>query len=74
MLIARALTGRADQFGATETNGVQIDSIDVSDSLGYARVGREEHSGENGPVDMTGELADNDLGQIPLEGADLIDQ
>ena len=67
MFIVRAGTTRADGFGATENNGIQIDIIDVSDSLGCARVGREEHSGENVPLDMTGELADNDLGQIPLE-------
>ena len=70
MLIARAGTDRADRFGATETNGVQIEIIDVSDSLGSVRVGREEHSGENVPLDMTGELADNDLGQVPLPDLD----
>ena len=70
MRIARAATERADAFGATETNGVQIESIDVSDSLGSVRVGREEHSGENVPLDMTGELADNGLGQIPEEETD----
>ena len=70
MRIARAGTSRADQFGATETNGIQIDSIDVSDSLGSVRCGREEHSGENIPLDMTGELADNGLGQVPDEEVD----
>lgn len=70
MRIARADTERADGFGATETNGVQIESIDVSDSLGSVRVGREEHSGENVPLDMTGELADNGLGQVPEEDTD----
>ncbi|HUP48394.1 MAG TPA: hypothetical protein VNA04_06360 [Thermoanaerobaculia bacterium] len=70
VLIARAGTTSADGFGATETNGVQIETIDVSDSLGSVRVGREEHSGENVPADMTGELADNDLGQVPPQDPD----
>lgn len=70
MMTARATTGRADGFGATETNGMQIRAIDCCDSLGYGGIGREEHSGENPPqrfATLPEELADNDLAQVPAE-------
>jgi hypothetical protein len=46
----------------TEEQCVRIHFIDVYDSLGYRGAGREEHSGENAPVDpldLLDELADN---------------
>ncbi len=70
MLIARATAGKADCFGATESNNTKIEAIDICDSLGYCGMGREEHSGENAPVqlsDLSSELADNDL-QFLLSG------
>lgn len=71
MLIARATTGKSDSFGATEKNGIQIEAIDICDSLGYRGIGREEHSGENAPVDLelSSELADNDLLVLLKDGA-----
>lgn len=52
---------------STEALCERIRVIDAWESLGYRGVGREEHSGENGPTDpgdLYGELADNRRKQI----------
>ncbi|MGZ8867271.1 MAG: hypothetical protein ACXW2P_02930 [Thermoanaerobaculia bacterium] len=52
---------------STEALCQRIRVIDAWESLGYRGVGREEHSGENSPVepsDLYGELADNARTQI----------
>lgn len=72
MIIARATTGKSDSFGATEKNGTKIEAIDMCDSLGYRGFGREEHSGENAPLqlsDLSAELADNELAILLTEEA-----
>ncbi len=72
MLIARATIGKFDSFGATEKNSTQIEAIDMCDSLGYRGFGREEHSGENAPLqlsDLSSELADNELVLLLTEEA-----
>lgn len=51
-----------DEKGATEDEVEKIDAIRGSEVLGYEGAGREEHSGENSPVepkDLYDELADN---------------
>lgn len=51
----------------TEEQCVKIEVIDAWDALGYRGVGREEHSGENSPVDppdLQAELADNTRRQV----------
>ncbi len=51
-----------DEKGATEAQTEKIHAIVGSEALGYAGAGREEHSGENSPVepkDLQDELADN---------------
>lgn len=62
MLIVRTPLSAADRMGATDSNCTRIVSIDALDSLGYRGCGREEHSGENAPLDhddLSWELADN---------------
>lgn len=64
MLIVRTKVPPCDCHGATEDNCEQIVAIDGWDVLGYHGRGREEHSGENAPVepdDLAAELADNEL-------------
>ena len=68
MRVLRIPVAAADRKGATDRNCTRIRSIDVYDSFGYRGCGREEHSGENAPVepdDLYGELADNRATQIP---------
>jgi hypothetical protein len=62
MLTVRLPVTEADRRGATDRNCTRIVAIDSWDSLGYRGCGREEHSGENPPVepdDLWNELADN---------------
>ena len=57
----------AERNLSTEEQCVRIRVIDAWDSLGYRGVGREEHSGENSPVepqDLASELADNRRRQL----------
>lgn len=54
----------------TEEQCVRIRVIDSHDCLGYRGVGREEHSGENTPIDgadLFADLADNAPKQVPPE-------
>jgi hypothetical protein len=67
MMIVRTPVTAADRMGATDSNCTRITSIDVYDAFGYRGCGREEHSGENAPVDpvdLFDELADNRAAQI----------
>ncbi|HUP48081.1 MAG TPA: hypothetical protein VNA04_04750 [Thermoanaerobaculia bacterium] len=53
----------ADDKGATEDQIQKIKTIRGSEVLGYEGAGREEHSGENSPVetdDLETDLADNE--------------
>lgn len=55
------------EYPPTESQCVRIHVIDAWDCLGYRGVGREEHSGENSPVDpqdLDAELADNRRNQV----------
>ncbi len=47
--------------GATEENMEKIREIHGSEALGYGGSGREEHSGQNAPVEQSAidDLADN---------------
>lgn len=62
MLVFRTPVTPSERAGADESNCTQIASIDFLSSLGYGGCGREEHSGENAPVepdDLLARLADN---------------
>lgn len=67
MLIFRSPVAPSERAGATDANCSQIESIDVHSCLGYEGRGREEHSGENAPLepdDLLAYLADNRSWQI----------
>ncbi len=70
MLIVRTEVSAADRKGATDRNCQRITAIDAEETLGYFGRGREEHSGENVPIqpqDLVSELADNAPDQVPEE-------
>ncbi|HUJ12198.1 MAG TPA: hypothetical protein VL284_00280 [Thermoanaerobaculia bacterium] len=51
-----------DEKGATDSEVEKIHSIVGDEALGYRGAGREEHSGENAPIEpenLEDELADN---------------
>ncbi|HEX7706719.1 MAG TPA: hypothetical protein VF701_09715 [Thermoanaerobaculia bacterium] len=67
MKVFRAPVTASERAGATDRNCTRIVSIDVHSSLGYYGCGREEHSGENSPVepdDLLESLADNRASQL----------
>jgi hypothetical protein len=69
MLIARAKVTSEENVGSTDSNCVHILAIDAFEALGYRGAAREEHSGENKPVDppdLESELADNRSAQVEL--------
>lgn len=72
MLILRIPVTPAERSGATEANCAHITAIDVHDAFGYHGCGREEHSGENAPVepdDLLEALADNRTTRLTRAGA-----
>ena len=61
-------TGSPDGKGAVESDVRRIETIKGNEVLGYDKVGREEHSGQNAPEPGSGlETADNDPAQRPKD-------
>jgi hypothetical protein len=71
MKVFRAPVTASERAGATESNCTRIAAIEIHSSLGYLGCGREEHSGENSPIepdDLLDHLADNRARQLGRTG------